>query len=300
MPFPALDLYPSDVTFPGDVAVDTGLIATLNGLVLDGMDTAGVSWTTVTPVDGWDGSPASTLQLTQKTRAGGGWAGPRYLAPRHVSLTGFIEAPTADAAVAALDQLNAAATLDASILTVQRGTQVRSAIVYRQGEVAHQEITDTLFQWGVDLIAADPRKFAAALTSNPTGLPSSTGGWMVPFTFPLTIASTVVSGQCFLTNPGNTTGPVVLRIDGPVAGPQVTHVGSGAQLVFASGLTLGSGEWLSVDMERQVALANGQTSRNAFITSRGWSGFEAGVNEWAFTATSGTGLLTVTATPAWL
>lgn len=299
MPFPALDLYPSDVLFPsGEAAVVDGLVATLNGMVLNGTDSYGVEWST-SMIDGWDGSPASTIALTQKTRAPGAWVGPRQLTPRHISLTGLLQAPDADTAEDAFDRLNAAATLDGSVLTVQRGTRVRSAVVYRQAEVGQQELTGTLFQWSVDLIAPDPRKFTSALSAS-TSLPSVSGGLTIPFTVPFSIGSTVVSGQCFLTNPGNTTGPVVLRIDGPVVGPQITHVGSGAVLTFASTLSLGSGEWLTVDMDRQVALANGQSSRNSWISSRGWSGFEAGDNTWAFTAVSGSGLVTVTATPAYL
>jgi phage-related protein len=122
----------------------------------------------------------------------------------------------------------------------------------------------------------------------------------VPYTVPFTVDSLVVPGTVSLTNPGNATGPVVLRIDGPVTGPQVTHVASGLTLTFETTLQLVSGDWLTVDMEQQTALQNDQASRNSFISDRGWSGFDPGDNTWAFAAQSGAGLLTVTATPAWL
>jgi hypothetical protein len=81
----------------------------------------------------------------------------------------------------------------------------------------------------------------------------------------------------------------------------VTHAGSGKALVFSSSLVLGAGEWIDVDMEAQTVLANGQSSRAGYITSRGWSGFEPGHNTWSFTAIGydAASKLTVSATPAW-
>jgi hypothetical protein len=104
-------------------------------------------------------------------------------------------------------------------------------------------------------------------------------------------------------NPGNDTGPVVLRIDGPCTGPVVTHTSATAStaLVFASNLVLGAGEFLLVDMDKKSALGNGQASRSAYITSRSWSGFDPGANVWSFTAAifDPASLLTVTTQPAW-
>lgn len=120
-------------------------------------------------------------------------------------------------------------------------------------------------------------------------------------TISFTIDAVTVTGQVSLVNPGNETGPVRLRIDGPCRGPVVTHVSTGAQLVFASSLVLGVGEWLEVDMEARTVLANGQATRAPWITSRGWSGFTPGENTWAFTAAAfdADARLTVVATPSW-
>ena len=173
--------------------------------------------------------------------------------------------------------------------------------MFRQDTVLSSPVTDTVAQFSIQLVAADPRKFSDPLTTS-TRLPSSTGGLTVPFTVPFTIASTVVSGSCSLVNSGNTTGPVRLRVAGPVTGPIITHDGTGAQLVFASSLVLAAGEWIDIDMEAHTVLANGTASRSGYITQRGWSGFEPDVNVWAFTAQAynTAALLSVTATPAWL
>jgi hypothetical protein len=165
---PAEDLFPSEVLFPSAPAAPTsqGVAVTLNGLNLTGVDGFGIRWRVSSPIDGWDGSPGSSLQPTQKTRAPGAWPSPRELTPRSIGLTGAIEAPDTDAAVGAMDRLNAAASLDASILTITRGSLTRSAIVYRQGAPAWTEINGiTNFGWTLDLIALEPRKFATALVA---------------------------------------------------------------------------------------------------------------------------------------
>ncbi len=271
--------------------------AAIGGVTFGEIDANGVEWH-MTDLAGW-GSVASTLQLTQKPRGPGAFRSvPAFFTPRTLAPAGSVFAPSFDAASAAWDQLCAAFPLDPTVLSVTEGSRTRTMSVQRAGETLVTWLTDTTFQWSAQLSAADPRKMATALTTS-TGLPSSTGGLTIPFTIPFTIASTVVSGQCSLINPGNTPGPLTLRIDGPIVGPVITHVSTGLALTFASSLTLNTGEFLLIDMEAQTALANGQSSRNGYITSRGWFGFDPGVNQFSFTAVSGSGQLTVTGTPAW-
>jgi hypothetical protein len=270
----------------------------IDGLVLTAFDDAGVWWNMDT-LTGWWGSSGSSLQLSQKQRAPGAWPSPRQLTSKTIVGSGWVEAPDQASLVSAIDRLNAAAAIDARLLTVSEAGLVRSCIVYRQDEILINRFDSVRAQWSVQLAAADPRKFGAPLTASTTP-PSSSGGLTIPFTIPFVIGSTVVSGTCSLTNLGNAVGPVKLRIDGPIVGPQVTHVGSGLSLTFASSLSLGVGEWIEIDTEAQTVLANGQSSRNGWVTSRGWFGFEPGDNDFAFSAISGSGLLRVTATPAWL
>lgn len=271
--------------------------AAIGGVTFGAIDGSGVEWH-LTDLAGW-GSTASTLQLTQKPRGPGGFRSvPGFFTPRTLAPAGSVYAPSFTAASDAWDQLCAAFPLDPTVLSVTEGSRTRTMLVQRQGETLITWLTDTTFQWSAQLVAADPRKMGSPLTAS-TGLPSTTGGLTVPFTVPFTISSTVVSGQCFLTNPGNTPGPLTLRIDGPITGPVITHVSTGLALTFASSLTLNTGEFLLIDMEAQTALANGQSSRNGYITNRGWFGFDPGLNQFSFTSTSGSGLLTVTGTPAW-
>lgn len=305
MPYPGLLTFPSASLFPGAGTTPPTYAQAcqvqLGSLVLSARDSNGVDWFP-DPLVGWYGSPASTMALTQKPRSFGGWQSvSRQLVSRVIAVTGGVQSPDPASLETAMNQLNAAATLDATTFTVTENGTALLAIVYRQGEVLTQRVTDTFARWSVQLSAPDPRKFVSPVTAT-TRLPSTSGGLTIPFTIPFTISSTVVSGNCSLTNPGNATGPVQMRIDGPCTGPVVTHVGTGAALVFSSSLVLGAGEFLLIDMEAQSTLAQGQASRNGYITSRGWSGFEPGVNVWSFTAVvpSTSALLTVTASSAWL
>lgn len=306
MTFPAVDLYPGPDLFPGSglpIRVDGYQQSTvelaLNGLVLTATDAQGCDWVAEV-LTGWFGSPASTISPQARSRAPGSYPGPRQLAQRPVTVAGSLEAPSTAALEDAMDRLAEAASLDGSLMTVSMGDSTRSLIVYRQGEVTVSMLSPTTAIWSVQMVATEPRKFAAPLTRI-TALPSTTGGFGLPMRVPFGIPSIVVTGVCRMSSEGNYPGPVFLRIDGPCAGPVVTHKGSGKQLRFGESLVLAAGDWLDVDMENTSVLANGTSPRDGFITSRGWSNFEKGDNEWAFTAAvyNPAARLTVTAVPAW-
>jgi len=273
--------------------------ATIGPLNLCSVDDFGVTWILdENGVVGW-GAPSGTLSPTQKPRQAGAWAGLSYAQPRPMTMAGVCIAPTAALASLALDRLIDACSLDDTTLIVVESGRSRWCTVRRDGPVLPpQWIGTCAFTWSIQVVALDPRKLGTPLTGS-TALPSSSGGLTVPFTVPFAINSTVVSGQVSLFNPGNETGPVLAHFVGPLIGPVLTHVGSGLRLVFAASATIGAGEFWDVDMEAHTAMAQGQSSRSTWITSRGWSGFEPGNNTWALSAASATtGSVTITATPA--
>jgi hypothetical protein len=264
------------------------------------VDEFGVDWG-LESLDGWAGGTSSTADVVQKPRQSGGWRGDGFAVARSVAMSGGVYAPSADALSASFDRLNAACPVGSdAILTVVEAGRSRWAKVRRSDDVITSWLMPTIGRWSVQMDSTDWRKFGADVSGS-TALPSTTGGLTVPFTVPFTINAVTVTGQVSLTNPGNEPGPVVLRIDGPCQGPVITHVSSGAQLVFSSSLVLGAGEFLLIDMERRSVLANGQASRSGYITSRGWSQFDPGVNTYSFTAAvyDAASKLTVTGTPAW-
>lgn len=274
----------------------------LGGLTLAGTeDSTGVTWSLDGPSSSdWWAPSGSTIQVVQKPRSSGAWAGDAYETAAHYVLAGLVSAPNAAAMRDALDRLWSAASIKDTILTVVEDAGSRWATVRREDRPSITMVHPLLAKFSIQLVAPDPRRFGPDVTAS-TALPSTTGGLTVPFTVPFTISATTVTGQIALTNPGTVNGPVSLRISGPVTGPIVTHVASGRSLVFSSSITLGAGEWLDVDAEAMSVLANGQSSRNGWVTSRGWPLFEPGANTYAFTAASFSAgaLLTVTGTPAW-
>lgn len=273
---------------------------TLGSLPLYGTDAEGVTWFVARgSLDGWWGMPVSTISPQQRTRANGAWAGDAWLGARHLTLTGLIIAPTRPAAVAALDSLKAIAPTATTTLTVEDAGVPLSATVRRVDEVLPEWVNDTSVRYSIQFVALDPRKTGPVLTAT-TGLPSTSGGFTFPMTFPLTITATTVAGQVALENPGTTAGKVTMRIDGPITGPVITHVNSGRSLTFASSIVIPAGGWIDVDMDARTVLENGTASRSAWVTERGWSGFEPGMNVWAFSAASGSGTLTVNGSPSWI
>ncbi len=272
--------------------------ATIGPLALTSIEASGVQWV-LGDFTGW-GAPGGTLTQTQKPRQRGAWSGLSYAKPRPMVATGACIAPTAALASDALDRLIDASSLDETLLTVTEGGRSRWCMARRDGDVLPVWVSgDTAFTYSVQFSADDPRKLGAPLTTGPILLPSSSGGFSFPMSFPFSINSTVVSGQGSLFNPGNETGPVLAHFVGPLIGPVLTHVGSGLRLVFAASATIAAGEFWDVDMEAHTAMAQGQSGRANWITSRGWSGFEPGNNTWALSAASATtGSVTITATPA--
>jgi hypothetical protein len=269
---------------------------------LNTIDANGTRWR-VMKFTGWHGTSDTTLAPLQKTRQSGATAGDSFSAGRTMTLSGLIVSQSAAQHSFDLDSLNAAIPRTPTLMQVSESGRIRWAMVSRYGKIDTQKVNQWTSTYAVQVFAKDWRKFGTPLTGT-TLLPASSGGFSYPgFAFPYSIPAVSTSGQVALTNPGNETGPVVARVDGPATGPSITHQGSQSALTFASSLVLGTGEFLLIDMEKKTVLANGQpgASRNGFITNRGWSGFDPGPNTWQFQAISynASSQLTVTATPSW-
>ncbi|MDY7542597.1 MULTISPECIES: hypothetical protein [unclassified Cryobacterium] len=268
----------------------------LSGLALADYDPATGIGYVLEAFEGWEGSPASSVDVKQKPRGAGAWTGKGYANARHIAAGGKVFMPSFASLVSYENALNKACSYDNVPLVVDEAGIVRSCLVKRTDVVLFKRIGPTVAEWSLQVVAEDPRKLYA-LVSGSTYLPSTSGGLALPYTIPYSINALQVTGQLSLVNTGNVAGPVFARIEGPCAGPVITH---GTQVLSLPSLVLGAGEWLDIDFEKREVLANGQASRNTFIGSRGWSTFEPGPNTWSFTATSYTAgaQLTITATSA--
>lgn len=291
---------PSPVVVPAGFGDNGPRRVAVNGLVLGDWDGYGVRWK-LTRFEGW-GSPAPTLELTQRARAHGATASESFLTARTIELGGTVHAPSLAALDDAFDRLSTAAALGEFDLVVSEAGRVRHCRARRAGEVIPKYHTDVLGEYSIILAAKDPRKYGEQQSVS-TVLPSTTGGRTYPITYPTTYTGVTNSGIIQATNEGNEQAPVWLRVDGPIpaGGWSVTHLGSRRQLVFATSLALAAGEFVTVDMERREVLAQGQSARNGWVTSRGWFGLDPGVNEIAFSAADYDpgALLTLSTMSAW-
>lgn len=303
MPYPSPVTYPSGVLFPGAGSSSNLSPVGIGDLTLGAVDKHGSRWNLMT-FDGWTGSPASTLELTQRARGHGATSSDPYLTARHMVLGGMVTAPTPEALNASLDDLNAAVKLDGFQLTVAETGRVRHCWAARNGEVLTPKLNNRIAKFSIQIAAEDPLKYGDLATAT-TLLPrTTTDGPLFPATFPMKFTGVSTSGVIRIVNEGNEQAPVWLRIDGPIpaGGWAVTHQGKQQTLTFASSLALAAGEFVTVDLEAREVLAQGQAARAGYVTSRGWFDLDPGDNDIAFSAAnySATAQLTVTTKPAWL
>lgn len=299
MPYPSPANYPAALLNP-----PTGTSATLvsvGNLTFGAVDANGSVWT-LTNFEGWTGSPDPTLTLTQRSRADGATANESFLTARNMVLSGVVMAPSPDALNASLDDLNTAVTLAPFQLSVSESGRVRAVMAQRNGAVLTPKVNSRFARFSIQVVAKDPLKYGASATYT-TPLPSSSGGVTYPVTYPVTYTGVTNTGVISVNNPGNAPAPVLLRIDGriPVGGWSVNHLGQDLTLSFATSLSLGAGEFVTVDMQRREVLAQGQSTRNGYVTSRGWFQLDPGPNDIAFSSVAydSSALLTLTTYPAW-
>ncbi|MEK6343976.1 MAG: hypothetical protein V4737_09070, partial [Curtobacterium sp.] len=190
---------------------------TLGGIPFGDVDEFGVDWS-IEKFDGWMGATKSTSEITQKPRQSGGWRSTGYSGARSIAASGKIYAPDAAALADAFDRLNDAipAGVDRTLVVTYAGT-TRWVTVQQSDDILPGWETDVIGTWSIQVESTDWRKFGEALTGS-TKLPSTSGGLTIPFTIPFTINAVTVTGQVGLNNPGNESGPVVLRVDGPCIG----------------------------------------------------------------------------------
>jgi hypothetical protein len=281
---------------------------TLGSWIGNTVDDHDVEWI-VTGEDGWSSSPPIRPSQEDKTAGDGAWAGPGFYGARVVSLTGVALARDRAAMLAAKDRLHAAIGPRAPVpLVVAEAHLTRQAIVRLSDQI---DITDKgarAFDWGLTMVAADPRRYAATATVESTLLPASTElGRTYPRTYPWDYGGYTpgMSGSVHLTQAGDyDQTPALIEIHGPVASPRVAHVQTGRSLAFT--LTIPAGQHLALDLGAKTALLNGTVSRTGTLAAgSAWFLLTPGANELQFRGTD-TGMpsdpdpqMTVTAASAW-
>lgn len=279
---------------------------TLGSWMGNATDDWGVDWV-VEAEDGWSASPPIRPTLEDKKTGDGSWAGPGYYGARVVNLVGKAIASDRLSMLAAKERLHTAVgPRSLATLRVDEAHLSRVAQVRLSDQIDIADIGSMAFQWGLTVVAADPRRYAADPMFATTGLPPTYSGLTFPITFPLDFgtASGSGTGSVVVNQQGNfDETPATITFAGPVVSPRVTHLQSGRTLAFD--FTLNEGETLVVDLGEQTALLNGTGSRIYTMTpSSAWFMLAPGLNEMAFRGEDpGTGtapMMFVLASSAWI
>lgn len=221
-----------------------------------------------------------------------GWYGnlPR-LQGRTITIEGHIIGRCTESCVNAWNAFKSVLDTDGMLLTARLGNISRQVRVW-------QSTSSPLIKWegvnvlrfSVGLTALSPYLYGLDSMSGASGLPSSSGGMQFPYHFEEAGGSLsswmwsekIVSGRVALSNEGTAPSPVMIRIDGPVVKPQVSHVGSGHVMAFD--MSLGWGHYVTINGVTHEILVDGTDPARGRVVRREWSQAEPGMNVWGFNA----------------
>lgn len=283
---------------------------TLNGFPLYGVDDNGCEWhVTFQDVSGLFDGVASTLNTSEKAMTDGWYGNLPRLQGRTITIEGHIIGRCTESCITAWNAFKSVLDTGGMLLIARLGNIGRQVQVW-------QSRSAPLIKWdGVNILrfslgltALSPYLYGLDSVSGVSGLPSSSGGMQFPYHFEedgVSLSSwmwseEIVSGNVALSNVGTAPSPVMIRIDGPVSAPQVSHVGSGHVMAF--NMDLGVGHYVTINGLTHEILVDGTDPARGRVIRREWSQAEPGLNVWGFNAGeySNTAHMTVSFFPAYL
>lgn len=283
---------------------------TLNGFPLYGLDDNGCEWhTTFQDVSGLFDGVASTLRTESKAMSDGWYGNLPRLQGRTITIEGYIIGRCTESCVNAWNAFKSVLTTDGMLLIARLGDIGRQVRVWQSASAPLIKWDGVnILRFSVGLTSLSPYLYGLGSVSGVSGLPSSSGGMQFPYHFEeagVSLSSwmwseEVVSGRVALSNKGTAPSPVMIRIDGPVVKPQVSHVGSGHVMAFD--MSLGWGHYVTINGVTHEILVDGTDPARGRVVRREWSQAEPGLNVWGFNAGeySDTARMTVSFYPAYL
>lgn len=279
-----------------------GLPVTVAGVTMNTgvADADGIEWY-LEAVDGWDG-PAVRLPVDDRAFADGAFIADGYYGARSLTVKGTALSPTPQAGlVVARTTLARVTNLLRADGTVQVLENPDKQVTVRLAGPPRMVDDPPVVRFEVPLIAADPRKFAVAVSSSSVGLASTSGGMSFNATPNFTFGTVGTGGQLVLTNAGTVDTPCRYTIAGPVDNPAIQHIGLSLTLTF--GISLLTGDLLVVDTRDRTVVLNGTASRRGTLAAGSqWFDLQPGANTVRFLAPSYVAAATLTADfrSAWL
>lgn len=284
---------------------------TLDGFPLYGLDDNGCEWhTTFQDVSGLFDGVASTLKTSEKVMTDGWYGNIPVFQGRNITIEGYIIGRCTENCLASWDLLKRTVGSPDMLLTVTLGNVGRQVRVMQSASAPLVKWAGVnMLRFSLSLTSLSPYLFGMGLVSDRTGLPKTVGGVTFPYSF--TGAATdstsrwvwdedAISGYVRLQNTGTAPSPVLIRVDGPVVNPQITHTGS--DHVMAFDISLGSGHYVIINGQTHEILVDGTDPVRGCVKRREWSQAEIGVNMWGFNASefSDAARMTVSFYPAYL
>lgn len=283
---------------------------TLNGFPLYGLDDNGCEWhTTFQDVSGLFDGVASTLRTENKAMTDGWYGNLPRLQGRTITIEGHIIGRCTESCINAWNAFKSVLDTGGMLLTARLGDIGRQVRVWQSASAPLIKWEGVnILRFSVGLTSLSPYLYGLDPVSDSTGLPSSSGGMQFPYHFEEAGGSlsswmwseNVESGKVALDNVGTAPSPVMVRIDGPVANPQVLHVGSGHVMAFD--MSLGWDHYVTINGVTHEILVDGTDPARGRVTRREWSQAEPGMNVWGFNAGeySTAARMTVSFYPAYL
>ncbi|WP_338601600.1 hypothetical protein [Saccharopolyspora sp. SCSIO 74807] len=249
--------------------MDGSPIWSLGPVVLDPErpDHNGVHWI-LTSEEGFWASPATNAELNPQLSTHGAFRTPGWKTERTITLEGQAFAPTAAAlrrASAALTGLLSDPTTPVT-LTCHSEIGAQSCDVYLDDQILTKP-TETAalgFEWSLQVVAPDPRRYSSAWYRTSTGLPSQGAGGLkfgsgLDFEHGLHFGSGASSGAMVFSNEGTAPTAPLYTLHGPLHWPRLTVDAGGSRAVLAYEATLRDGQSLVIDPAVPTALLDGRT-----------------------------------------
>lgn len=265
---------------------------TLNGFPFYGVDDYGCEWhVTFQDVSGLFDGVASTLHTESKAMTDGWYANIPVLQGRTITIEGYIIGLCTESCVASWNAVKSILGSGGMTLGIRLGDIGRQAQVWQSSSAPMVKWAGVnMLRFSIGLTSLSPYLYGLESVSGFSGLPSSSGGMTFPYVFdPHAEAvsswawnDVIMSGHVSLLNVGTAPSPVMIRIDGPVVNPQVSHAGSGHVVAFD--MSLGVGHYVTINGATHEILVDGTDPARGRVVRREWSQAEVGNNIWAFSA----------------
>lgn len=284
---------------------------TLDGFPLYGLDGNGCEWhTTFQDVSGLFDGVASTLKTSEKVMTDGWYSNIPVFQGRTITIEGYIIGRCTEKCLASWDLLKRTVGGTDMSLTVTLGNVGRQIQVMQSASAPLVKWAGVnMLKFSLSLTSLSPYLLGMDLITDMTGLPKTVGGMTFPYSFLSAEtgstsgwiwSETAISGCVRLQNTGTAPSPVLIRVDGPVVNPQITHTGS--DHVMAFDMSLGSGHYILINGQTHEILIDGTDPARGRVKRREWSQAEIGPNEWGFNASefSDAARMTVSFYPSYL